>query len=1199
MSSGVDSRGLPLPRRKRPSASTSTPSATQNGTAPQTPQTPTPAKAVTVTPSTTTTPQSPLTPTGKSQPPPIPKTRPTLAPKAKPPVSPRTSSLKGMSAPSSASNGSSLLSPSLSSPLPIPRTSSAATPQRPAPAPSTPSTKGTPRIPARPTPTTLSGLAPSKAAAPRVTSKPSPSPSPRPSVPKRGISQQKHKPPVPKRTSSSSSSISSSQPPSPTKDQPPSARDHQALQQVTPPLPSPAPQPTIAAVVPEIVPEPVQHEPTAPPQVSTQPQPPPQASTRANVQASLPKAQAPPPPSTSQVPLDPFVEQDDDDDDDAWGVLDVDAAISTPRSAPRAPKYDEYIELQPQPETEEEPRVSAAEKEQQGSQQIGMVLTSQVTSSVKASLTPSNGVQQGNSGSDDDSVGVVTYSADGPSLEPMPSLPFQPVTLSAEPSPQRSPQPIVPPPPPPPPPTAPAAAVAGVNTIAPPPPPPPPPPMPQVLSPPSPQPAPASATTTPPSFAGNSLAAALQAGRQQLVTAEPQLPESPSSHSQLLSAIQGGIQLRHTEVQERPRAMDPLDELSIKLRSKQRQRAEEGLDDATVHAMTQLHDQLCRISALTSLPLSRDALARITEEAKQIEEKVDRAVIRVRFPNWHSELIDNLVIVQTAISTVQAAQSSLEDFLLQTERDANVVNVELLCTLLSRVSSAYFSLFVSHSTIQSVAIARIPLSSDIRTQSSSGCASAVERGLRALFHRANYVLDSASAPGIKAFDQQSRVASAHRLFKSYRQLSAQCAEQLEMEHLAESEEYAQAAQILQEAQNQFGAAIAVRERKGQWDKKETVELSKRPAVKPKVRVPTEPGVLAAVIEAIKSSAQVTAEVSSALENYFSAVDVQNVAANFVTLVKTAIAADNMEALKALLMHPRAPTRESLADRDSTYFYHATIAGHLNALEVMLEAGMDINAVASDSLFTALHFAARRNDRKTMAWLVDHGADPTLRNGFHKTPLELLGIKFGQDMTISAASAPSSLPVATHQGFIKYLMSSTFSDVILVLDCGTKIPAHKIMLCATSSFFSAQLDGEWRSESLGDTQQLPVSDVSAKAMKLVLEFMYCGECQYPLDDLNLCLEVMMAASLLLLPVLRETLELHIGTKLSVDNVLDVYQYAYHGQAPKLLSTCTFFILNHYPQLQVHSTAADTLKHILSELEPRDLDTASDISRVGSV
>ncbi len=56
-----------------------------------------------------------------------------------------------------------------------------------------------------------------------------------------------------------------------------------------------------------------------------------------------------------------------------------------------------------------------------------------------------------------------------------------------------------------------------------------------------------------------------------------------------------------------------------------------------------------------------------------------------------------------------------------------------------------------------------------------------------------------------------------------------------------------------------------------------------------------------------------------------------------------------------------------------------------ALERLLALGFDVNAAAADRR-TALHEAALRGDRAMVTWLIEHGADPTLRDrDFGATP----------------------------------------------------------------------------------------------------------------------------------------------------------------------------------------------------------------------
>jgi ankyrin repeat protein len=55
------------------------------------------------------------------------------------------------------------------------------------------------------------------------------------------------------------------------------------------------------------------------------------------------------------------------------------------------------------------------------------------------------------------------------------------------------------------------------------------------------------------------------------------------------------------------------------------------------------------------------------------------------------------------------------------------------------------------------------------------------------------------------------------------------------------------------------------------------------------------------------------------------------------------------------------------------FLEAVAAGNMGALRVLVDAGCNINATSLESNMTALHFAARKQDYKAMAELIELGA----------------------------------------------------------------------------------------------------------------------------------------------------------------------------------------------------------------------------------
>ena len=72
-----------------------------------------------------------------------------------------------------------------------------------------------------------------------------------------------------------------------------------------------------------------------------------------------------------------------------------------------------------------------------------------------------------------------------------------------------------------------------------------------------------------------------------------------------------------------------------------------------------------------------------------------------------------------------------------------------------------------------------------------------------------------------------------------------------------------------------------------------------------------------------------------------------------------------------------------------YLIHiAAWIGDYRAVELLLEAGMDINALG-DMDYTPLHYAKENGHENIAQLLLSHGASTKLRNAFGQLPLDIL------------------------------------------------------------------------------------------------------------------------------------------------------------------------------------------------------------------
>lgn len=67
-------------------------------------------------------------------------------------------------------------------------------------------------------------------------------------------------------------------------------------------------------------------------------------------------------------------------------------------------------------------------------------------------------------------------------------------------------------------------------------------------------------------------------------------------------------------------------------------------------------------------------------------------------------------------------------------------------------------------------------------------------------------------------------------------------------------------------------------------------------------------------------------------------------------------------------------------------YHASSGGSVPVAALLLDRGVDVNT--GDGANTALHAAAGHGNSEMVRWLLDHGANPEVRDYEDKTPIEI-------------------------------------------------------------------------------------------------------------------------------------------------------------------------------------------------------------------
>ena len=104
-----------------------------------------------------------------------------------------------------------------------------------------------------------------------------------------------------------------------------------------------------------------------------------------------------------------------------------------------------------------------------------------------------------------------------------------------------------------------------------------------------------------------------------------------------------------------------------------------------------------------------------------------------------------------------------------------------------------------------------------------------------------------------------------------------------------------------------------------------------------------------------------------------------------------------------------------------------------------------------------------------------------------------------------SGSQSALAPTQQVSFASFLESGAFSDVTIVSGTGTRLPAHRVLLCAQSDAFDAMLRRAGFAET--GTNEVRLAEWSDRALRLALTFFYTGECRFAPDEAAVGLQVL--------------------------------------------------------------------------------------------
>ena len=194
---------------------------------------------------------------------------------------------------------------------------------------------------------------------------------------------------------------------------------------------------------------------------------------------------------------------------------------------------------------------------------------------------------------------------------------------------------------------------------------------------------------------------------------------------------------------------------------------------------------------------------------------------------------------------------------------------------------------------------------------------------------------------------------------------------------------------------------------------------------------------------------------------------------------------------------------------------------------------------------------------------------------------------------NARSPPDCTPAPPDQATVRldraFVNSKQASDVTFVVE-NRDFYAHRIALLAASDAFRAMFDGGYRER---DAAKIEIPNIRFAVFEAMMQCVYTGDVTVTAD---IAQELLQSADQYLLEGLKRICETAIAEKLTVENLVNVYELSEAYHAPQLGNMCVLFALEkHTDVIAAHGQEAFThmwqrttmLQQLRSYMEARAL------------
>lgn len=145
---------------------------------------------------------------------------------------------------------------------------------------------------------------------------------------------------------------------------------------------------------------------------------------------------------------------------------------------------------------------------------------------------------------------------------------------------------------------------------------------------------------------------------------------------------------------------------------------------------------------------------------------------------------------------------------------------------------------------------------------------------------------------------------------------------------------------------------------------------------------------------------------------------------------------------------------------------------------------------------------------------------------------------------------------------EYFEDERFADIEFVLDCGSRIKAHRIILSANSTYFKNMLQGQWKEKSMEAVQ---IKETNYMAFRVVVYYIYSGKL-YDINGFDILKQTFKLADMMMLENLSRLITDELSDLIDEENWYEFILLGWEFNNSSLKNTGLKYTANNWEKVK---------------------------------